>query len=100
MPDLSKSVKRFVKMYCQKFEGAKKYCKILIDEVHIKPSILYIGNHVVGYRADQMKKAKTMSFLSVCPLFGVPAFVARIIPMYSISDHCTRLIWVCVFSYD
>ena len=30
----------------------EKYCKILADEMHIKPAIRYQGNHVVGYATD------------------------------------------------
>ena len=63
----------------------QKYCKILVDEVHIKPSIRYYAKHIIGFAADANEPARTMLALMVCPMFGAPAFLARINPIYSIS---------------
>ena len=62
------------------------FCKILVDEVTVQPAIRYRGNHLVGYAVDQQDKAaRTVLALMVSPLMGAPAFVARLIPLYSIS---------------
>ena len=74
-------------MYCQNLKNQKNTAKYIIDEVHNKSPIRYVGNHNAGYGSDHMKPAKTMLCLMVCLLFGAHAFGARIIPMYSISGH-------------
>ena len=33
-------------------EGLQKYCKILIDEIHIKPAVRYSSQHVIGFAID------------------------------------------------
>ena len=54
--------------------------------MHIKPAIRYQGNHVIGYATDQpTKPAKTILALMVCPILGGPAFVARLIPVFSLT---------------
>ena len=74
-----------VKTVFMELEGPQKYCKILVDEVYIKPSIRYQGNHIIGFATDTAKPARTMLALILCPIFGAPAFVARLIPIYSLS---------------
>ena len=81
----------------QKCDGLNKFCKIIVDEVHIKPAVRYEGNHLIGYSADcPDKAARTMLALMVCPLMG-EAFIARIIPIYTLNaeilfDHIVKLI--------
>ena len=68
-------------------KGRQKWCKILIDEIHIKPSMQYQGGHVVGFSEDQPDEAaKTVLSFMVSPLMGGPAFIARLIPVHSL-DH-------------
>ena len=70
----------------KKLVGIQKYCKILVDEVHIKPSVRYQGNHLIGYSADTPDKpARTMLALTICPLMHGESFIARIIPVYSLT---------------
>ena len=70
-----------------KLEGSQIFCKILFDEIHIKPSIRYRGGHVIGFSVDQEDKpAKTVLALMVDPLMGGPAFVARLVPIYSLKS--------------
>ena len=70
----------------QKLVCIQKYCKILVDEVHIKPSVRYQGNHLIGYSADAPDKpARTMLALMICPLMHGESFIARIIPFYSLT---------------
>ena len=66
--------------------GAQKYCKVLVDEVHVKPAVRYQGKHIVGFASDQEKPARSVLALMVCPLLGAPAFVARLIPIYTINS--------------
>ena len=67
-------------------DGAQKYCKLLVDEVYVKPAVRYQGNHIIGFANDQEKPARTILALMVCPLLGAPAFVARLIPIYTINS--------------
>ena len=32
-----------------KLTHKERYCKILVDEIHIKPGIRYQGNHIIGF---------------------------------------------------
>ena len=63
---------------------------VLLDEVYLKPSVRYCGDHIIGQAVDVNKPARTMLALMVCPFYGAPAFVARIIPIFSI---CADLIY-------
>lgn len=69
-----------------KLSGVEKHCKILCDEIHIKPGVQYQGGHIIGFSDDEPEKAaKTILALMVAPLLGKPAFVARLIPIYSLK---------------
>ena len=62
------------------------YSKVLADEIHIRPSIRSQKTHVIGYSIDEpTKPAKTILALMVCPILGGPAFVARLIPVFSLK---------------
>ena len=37
----------------KKLTNKPKYCKIRVNEIRIKPAILYQGNHVIGYSCDK-----------------------------------------------
>ena len=64
----------------------EKNCKILVDEIHIKPGAHFQGGHILGYAEDDSSKlAKTCLALMISPLMGKPAFVARLIPVYSLK---------------
>ena len=70
----------------QCLDDKQKYCKILVDEVHIKPSVRFQGNHLIGYSVDQPDKpARTILALMVCPSLGGKPFVARLIPIYTLD---------------
>ena len=61
----------------------ERHCKILADEIHIKPGVQYQGRLTFGYSVDQPNKpAKTVLALMVCTLMVKPAFVARLIPTF------------------
>ena len=79
--------------------GPHKYCKILLDEVQIKPSIRYYGNHIIWFAADADKPAdKTNNDFGVSmPYVRSSSIVARLIPIYSISAELinTEEIFTC-----
>ena len=71
----------------KKLDGAKLFCKILVDEIHMKASVRYRGGHVVGSSVDQHNKAaKTVFALVIDSLMGAPAFVARLLPIFSLKS--------------
>ena len=66
----------------------QRYCKFLVDEMHIRPAIRYQGNHVIGFSVDEpTKAAKTILARMVCPILGGPAVVARLIPVFSLKHE-------------
>ena len=70
----------------EKLKSTQKHCKILLDEIHIKPGVQYQGGHLFGFSVDKPDRpAKTILALMVAPLLGVPAFVARLIPIFSLT---------------
>ena len=36
-----------------KLQGLQKYCKILLDEIYIKPAIRYSCHHIIGFSIDE-----------------------------------------------
>ena len=62
----------------------ERYCKNLVYEIHIKPSVRYQGNHVIGFSCDDpTKAAKIVLPIMIAPSMGKPAFVCRLIPVFS-----------------
>ena len=46
----------------------------------------YQGNHIVGYSPDEPTKAtRTVLAIMIAPMMGAPAFVCRLIPVYSLK---------------
>ena len=65
----------------------QKHCKIIFDEIHIKPGVQYQGGHILGFSEDQPEKpARTILAIMIGPLMGGPPFVARLIPIYSLKQ--------------
>ena len=63
------------------------YCLVLINEIHIKPSIIYRGNHIIGNSVDHLEKpAKTI--LALMFMMGGPSFVARLIHVHTLTHEC------------
>ena len=57
-----------------------------MDEIHIKPCVRYQGNHVIGFLCDDpMKAAKTVLAIMIALSMGKPAFVCRLIPVFSLK---------------
>ena len=69
-------------------EGNQLDTKIMVDEIHIAPSIRYRGDHLIGSSVDQPDKAaKTVLRLLVETMFGGPSFMGRLLPVYSIDSE-------------
>uniref|UniRef100_A0A1I8JBV1 Transposable element P transposase n=1 Tax=Macrostomum lignano TaxID=282301 RepID=A0A1I8JBV1_9PLAT len=63
-----------------------RYCIILFDEVYVKPSLRFSGCHTIGYSEDAPRQiARTVLALMVKSFMGGPAYVARLIPIYSLQ---------------
>ena len=64
----------------------------------MKPGAQYQGGHIIGYAEDEPSKiAKTVLALMIFTQMGKPAFVARLIPVYSLTaeflfDQVSKLI--------
>ena len=66
----------------------QRYCKIIFDEIHIKPAIRYQGNHIIGYSHDEPSNhARTVLAIMIAPMIGVPSFICRLISVYSLLKH-------------
>ena len=66
-----------MKAVFDKLDGMQRFCKIIVDEIHIKISIRYRGGHVIGNSLDERSKAaRTVLSIMIGPLTGAPAFVA------------------------
>ena len=81
----------------QKLEG-QKLCFITADEVHIKPSIRYRANHIIGFAEDEEESCAAKTVLAVMINFfgGQPAFVARLLPVKSLDAEFLfpQLLWL------
>ena len=76
-----------MRAFFSQLDRQQRYCKILVDEVHIKPAVRYQGNHVIEFAIDEPKPAKTALALMVCPIRGGLASVARLLPLYSLNNE-------------
>ena len=75
-----------IKSIFNKLTKTERYCKVLVDEIHIKPAIRYQGNHIIGFSVDDpTKAARTVLAIMIAPSMGKPAFVCRLIPVYSLN---------------
>nr|XP_047135492.1 uncharacterized protein LOC124812659 [Hydra vulgaris] len=65
---------------------AEKRCCLLFDEMYVKPSIRFRGCHLIGYSEDNPAEiSKTILCFMIKPMFGKPAFVCRMAPVYKLS---------------
>ena len=72
-----------------KFIGIQKYCAITADEIHIKPSLQFQKDKVIGFAADVDTPcvAKTVLAVMINPSMGAPTFVARLLPVFSLKQE-------------
>ena len=77
-----------IKSVFNKLTKTERFCKVLVDEIHIKPAIRYQGNHIIGFSVDDpTKPARTVLAIMIAPSMGKPAFVCRLIPVYSLTHE-------------
>ena len=69
-----------VKAIFDKLNGMQRFCKFIVEEIHIKPSIRYYQ-----YYYYCSKAARTVLSIMIDPLMGAPAFVAGLLPVYKLS---------------
>ena len=69
-----------------KLSGKEKYFKVLVDEIQVKLAVRYQGNHIIGFSHDEpTKAARTVLAIMITLMMGAPAFVCRLIPVYSLK---------------
>ena len=70
-----------------KLDGFQKYCFITADEIHVKPSLQFQKDKVIGFAADVGNPciAKAVLEIMINPPVGAPAFVARLLPVFSLK---------------
>lgn len=68
-------------------EGLDKCCYITADEIYVKASVRYRAGHIVGLGVDQdpPRPAKTILAFMVNFLYSTPAFIARLLPVFSLK---------------
>ena len=82
-----------VKNVFQTHNGTRKHCKILVNEIHIKPSVQLQSGHLIGFLDDESEKlAKTVLAVMISPLMGKPSFVVRLIPVYSLKHEFLKIV--------
>ena len=69
----------------------EKYCKVVVDEVHVKPAVRYQGNHIIDFSHDELTKAARIALIiMIAPVMDAPTFVSRLIPVYSLNKILIR----------
>ena len=72
-----------IKSVFSNLNGKQRYCKVLFDEIQ--------GDHIVGFSHDEPSKpTRTVLAIMVAPMMGGPAFVCRLIPVYSLKHFFQR----------
>ena len=72
----------FIQKIFQTLEGRQKQCIILVDEIKVKPSLLYHGGKLFGSahnKPDELANA-VLAVMVVC-MYGGPKFLAKMIPV-------------------
>ena len=47
-----------IKSVFSSLNDKQKYCKIIFDEIHVKPAVRYQGKHIIRYSHDPSKPAR------------------------------------------
>lgn len=82
-----KECERTLKKVFSSLNHGQKNCFISFDEIHIKPGLQYQGKYVFSnaQNTDTPVPAKTILAIMINPSYGAPAFVARLIPVLSLT---------------
>ena len=76
----------FVKSVFNNLDEKQCQCLILVDEIHVKPLLVYSGGSIFGEAANRPGEFanRVLGIMVVC-LFGGPAFLAKVIPVKRIT---------------
>jgi len=67
----------------------QKVCIILVDEVKIKPCLIYQGHGVFGYSEDNpAERARSVLCVMVKCLHGGRSFIASLTPIFTLGASC------------
>ena len=71
-------------------DGPENYCFITADEIYVKAAVRYRAGHMTGLGEDQdpPKIAKTVLPFMINFLFGIPSFIARLVPVTTLKSEC------------
>ena len=74
-PESLDACKEVVSNVFSKLDGFQKYCSITADEIHVKPSLQFQKDKVIGFAADidYPSVAKTVLAIMINPSMGTPA---------------------------
>ena len=83
-PESLGEYKEVVSNVFSKLDGFQKYCS---DEIHVKPSLQFQKDKVLGFAVDidYPCVAKTVLAIMINPSTGASAFVARLFPVFSLN---------------
>ena len=87
-PDSLHECSEVISNVFSKLNGFEKYCFITADEIHVKPSLQFQKDKIIGFAADTDEPcvAKTVLAVMINPSMGAPAFfVARLLPVFSLK---------------
>ena len=86
-PGSSHDCSNTIKRVFSELTDMQKHCFVSVDEINIKPDIRYRGNHLIGQAVDVStgEPAKKILTLMINPSLGAPAFVRRLIPVFSLK---------------
>ena len=86
-PDSLRECSEVISNVFSKLNGFEKYCFITADEIHVKPSLQFQKDKIIGFAADVDEPcvAKTVLAVMINPSMGAPAFVARLLPVFSLK---------------
>lgn len=88
-PESIEVCKEVISSVFAKLDGLERYCFITADEIHVKPSVQFQKDQIIGFAVDceEQKVAKTVLAIMINPSMGVPAFVARLLPINSLKHE-------------
>ena len=87
-PGTDEECRKTIEKVFATLEGNQRFIKIMVDEIHVTASIRYRGHHLIGHSVDKPEKAaKTVLGLMLESLFGGPAFMARLLPVFSLDGE-------------
>ena len=84
------NAKKWYQMFFSKLNEFQKYCSITSDEIHVKPSLQFQKDKVIGFAADidYSRVTKTVLAIMINPSISVPSFAAAwLLPVFSLKTE-------------